>query len=121
MSGSKQDHPALHRAYQLESLLRVPVSYTHLDVYKRQTLWEAGLSLADVSGEDDMLTRFDMALIGRSLALRGEALFLIRETGLIPCTDWDLSTRNSKPVAYRVTVAEAGGGRTCLLYTSRCV
>lgn len=23
MSGSKQDHPALHRAYQLESLLRV--------------------------------------------------------------------------------------------------
>lgn len=76
------------------------------------TLWEAGLSLADVSGADDMLTRFDMALIGRSLALRGEALFLIRETGLIPCTDWDLSTRNSKPVAYRVTVAEAGGGRT---------
>ncbi|QCO57632.1 phage portal protein (plasmid) [Pseudorhodobacter turbinis] len=75
------------------------------------TLWESGLALADVSGTD-MLTRACMALSARSLALRGEALFLIRETGLIPCTDWDLKTRNSKPTAYRVTVAEAGGGRS---------
>jgi len=75
------------------------------------TLWESGLALADVSGTT-LLTRADMALSARSLALRGEALFLIRETGLIPCTDWELRTRNSKPTAYRVTVAEAGGGRS---------
>ncbi|WP_281803977.1 phage portal protein [Methylocystis echinoides] len=53
-----------------------------------------------------------MALIARALALRGEALFLIREGGLVPCSDWDVSTRNGKPSAYRASVSEAGGGRT---------
>jgi len=75
------------------------------------TLWESGLALADVSGTT-LLSRAAMALSARSLALRGEALFLIRDSGLIPCTDWELRTRNSKPTAYRVTVAEAGGGRS---------
>jgi len=73
------------------------------------TLWESGLALADVSGTT-LLSRAAMALSARSLALRGEALFLIRDSGLIPCTDWELRTRNSKPTAYRVTVAEAGAG-----------
>lgn len=75
------------------------------------SLWEGGLSLADVDGTD-LLTRHVMALVGRSLALRGEAVFLIRERGLIPCADWDLSTRDGIPRAYRVSVSEAGGGRT---------
>lgn len=75
------------------------------------SLWENGFAMADVSGTD-MLTRRDMALIGRSLGLRGEAVFLIRESGLVPCSDWDLTTRNGKPTAYRVSVSEAGGGRT---------
>jgi len=46
------------------------------------------------------------------VALRGEALFLIRETGLVPCSDWDLSTRDGVPRAYRVSISEAGGGNT---------
>ena len=46
------------------------------------------------------------------MALRGEALFLIRETGLVPCSDWDLSTRDGVPRAYRVSISEAGGGNT---------
>jgi hypothetical protein len=53
-----------------------------------------------------------MALAARSLALRGEALFLIRDDGLVPVSDWDLSTRNGRPRAYRVSVSEAGGGRS---------
>ncbi|WP_084421839.1 phage portal protein [Henriciella litoralis] len=75
------------------------------------SLWESGLSLADVKGTD-LLDRRSLALSGRSLALRGEALFLIRDDGLVPCSDWDLRTRNARPTAYRVSVSEAGGGRT---------
>lgn len=75
------------------------------------SLWEGGFALADVDGTD-LLDRRSLALIGRSLALRGEVVFLIRETGLVPCADWDLSTRDGKPVAYRVSISEAGGGRS---------
>jgi hypothetical protein len=75
------------------------------------SLWEHGFALADVAGTT-LIGRRELALIGRSLALRGEALFLIREGGLIPCADWDLRTRDGVPTAYRVSVSEAGGGRT---------
>lgn len=75
------------------------------------SLWEGGMAMADVTGTN-MLDRRSLALIGRSAALRGEAVFLIRDDGLIPCSDWDLSTRNGKPVAYRVSISEAGGGTT---------
>lgn len=74
------------------------------------SLWESGLSLADVTGTD-MIDRRMMALCGRSLALRGEAVFLIRDR-LIPATDWDISTRNGIPRAYRVGIPEIGGGRS---------
>lgn len=73
------------------------------------SLWEHGLSLADVTGFD--LDRRTLALAGRSLALRGEAVFLMRDR-LIPVADWDLSTRNGDPRAYRVSISEAGGGTT---------
>lgn len=73
------------------------------------SLWEGALGLADVQGTD-LMTRRTMALCARSLALRGEAVFLIRDNGLVPCSDWDLSTRDGVPRAYRVSVSEAGGG-----------
>lgn len=73
------------------------------------SLWEAGLSLSDVRGTD-MLDRRTMAITARALALRGECVFLIRDR-LIPCTDWDLSTRYGQPRAYRVGLPEIGGGR----------
>lgn len=73
------------------------------------SLWESGLSLADVKGTD-LLTRRMLALAARSLALRGEAVFLIRDR-LVPVTDWDLSTRNGEPHAYRLGIPEIGGGR----------
>ncbi len=74
------------------------------------SLWEGALSLADVSGTD-LLDRRSLALAARSVALRGEAVFLIRDS-LIPCSDWDLRTRNGIPTAYRLSISEAGGGRT---------
>ena len=48
------------------------------------SLWEGAFALADVSGTD-ILDRRSLALIARSLALRGEAVFVIDDTGLIPC------------------------------------
>ncbi|HRO13302.1 hypothetical protein [Amaricoccus sp.] len=75
------------------------------------SLWESAFAIATVEGTD-LLDRRTMAMLARSLALRGEALFLIREEGLVPASDWDLSTRNGRPRAYRVSVSEAGGGRS---------
>lgn len=75
------------------------------------TLWENGLSVADVEGTD-LLTRRTLAIAGRMLALRGEALFYITDDTLIPVSDWDLSTRLSRPSAYRLTLPDVGGGRT---------
>ena len=79
------------------------------------SMWEHGLSVADVNGTD-ILTKRHLALAARSLARRGEAVFLIDDTGLVPCSDWDMSTRNAKPRAYRVSIPEIGGAgaRTAL-------
>lgn len=74
-------------------------------------LWQGGLSLADVAGTD-LLTPRVLALVGRALALRGEAVFVIRDDRLVPCSDWDLTTRLSEPVAYRVGIPDTGGATT---------
>jgi len=75
------------------------------------SLWENGLSLSDVSGTD-MLTRRILALTARALALHGEAVFLIGDTGLVPASDWNLKTRDGVPIAYRLTFPDAGGGES---------
>lgn len=75
------------------------------------SLWENGFALADVVGID-LLDRRTMAMIGRSLALRGECVFLIRDDALVPCSDWDLRTIDGRPSAYRLSISEAGGGTT---------
>jgi hypothetical protein len=74
------------------------------------SLWEGCFALADVTGTN-LLTRAHMAMMARGLALRGEAVFLIDGGVLVPVADWDLSTRNGIPRAYRCSVSEAGGGR----------
>ena len=75
------------------------------------SLWEGAFALADVTGTT-ALDRQTMAMLGRSIALNGEAVFLIGDMGLIPVTDWDLTTRNGTPRAYRLSIPEAGGGRS---------
>ncbi|MFO1153683.1 MAG: hypothetical protein U1E42_08485 [Rhodospirillales bacterium] len=74
------------------------------------SLWENGFALADVQGTD-LLTRRVMAIIGRSLALKGEFLAIIDSNSLIPCSAWDVSTKNGYPSAYRAQIAEANGAR----------
>src|SRR5260370_22675505 len=75
------------------------------------SLWENGFSLADVEGTD-LLDRWNMGLIGRSLALRGESVWYITPDRLVPCSDWDLRTRFGEPTAYRLSIPEAGGGQS---------
>jgi len=75
------------------------------------SLWEGGFAMADVTGTG-LLTRQTMARIARSAALRGEAVYLIGDEGLVPVTDWDLTTRLGRPRAYRLSLPEAGGGRS---------
>jgi len=75
------------------------------------SLWEGAYAMAEVTGTD-LLTRRAMALAGRALALRGECVFLIRETGLVPCADWDVATRDGVPRTYRLSLPDAGGGRS---------
>lgn len=75
------------------------------------SLWEGGLSLADVRGTD-LLTPFHLALAARALALRGECVFYMTDDRLIPASDWDLTTRLSRPVAYRLGLPDTGGGKS---------
>lgn len=75
------------------------------------SLWEHGFSIAEVRGAST-LTPSTLALLGRSLGIRGEAVFLIGDDRLTPAADWDVSTRNGAPVAYRLSLPEAGGGRS---------
>jgi hypothetical protein len=58
-------------------------------------LWQNGFAIAEVSGTD-MLDRRTMAMIGRALAVRGEFVALIDGDTLVPASDWDVRTRNSK-------------------------
>jgi phage portal protein BeeE len=73
------------------------------------SLWENSFALANVTGSDAFDPRL-LALVGRALAVRGEMVFLIDGDELVPCSDWDLRTKNARPTAYRVSIPEAGGG-----------
>mgnify|MGYP005846153909 CR=1 FL=1 len=75
------------------------------------SLWQGGFAMADVEGTD-LLNRQIMAMTARIIALRGEAVYLITDQGLVPATDWEVTTRNSQPRAYRLSLPEAGGGRS---------
>lgn len=75
------------------------------------SLWESALAMADVQGTR-FLDRRTMAMLARSLALRGEFVGLIDGAGITPASDWDLSTRRGQPRAYRLSISEAGGGTT---------
>ncbi len=75
------------------------------------SLWENALARADVSGTDMLSPRL-LALIARSLALRGEFVAWLGGDGMTPASDWDLSTTLSTPRAYRLSLPDVGGGRS---------
>ena len=75
------------------------------------SLWEGAFAMADCSARD-LLTRRHMALIGRALALRGEAILYIDGGRLAPAFDWEVITRNGEPRAYRLGIPDTGSGRS---------
>jgi len=75
------------------------------------SLWENAFAMAAVSGTD-ILDRRTLALAARALAIRGEAVFLIRDGRLVPASDWDVATVDGFPRAYRLSIPDAGGGRS---------
>ena len=116
-----------------------PVSYTHLDVYKRQQLTLGGFAVADVDsfGEDVSVTVRLYSDAGHTtLANAGTqgTLILGATTGLT-----SFSGNNSNTITLTGSLAEVqdalnalkfagvanyngtGVGNSCLLYTSRCV
>jgi hypothetical protein len=99
----------LHRS----SVLRGPSGIAEMTatVQTCVSLWESAISMALVRGTDLLKPR-ELALLGRSLALKGEAVFLIGDDMLIPVSDWELSTADAKARAYRLTIAEIDGPRT---------
>lgn len=75
------------------------------------SMWESAFAMADCSAQD-LLTRRHMALIARSMALRGEVILHIDGARLVPAFDWEVITRGSEPRAYRLGIPETGGGRS---------
>ena len=78
-------------------------------------LWERAFATADVTDSwRSIVSPRRLGLIGRSLAIRGQFVALIDARGgeitLTPATDWDVSTKGGEPVAYRLSIPEAGGG-----------
>ena len=78
-------------------------------------LWERAFATADVTDRwRSIVSPRRLGLIGRALAIRGQFVALIDAKGgeinLTPATDWEVSTRGGEPVAYRLSVPEAGGG-----------
>ena len=74
------------------------------------SLWEHGLAQAETSV--GVLTPEILGMAGRSLGFCGEALFVMRGDRLVPAHSWTVTTKGSRPVAYRVVVPDTGGGRS---------
>ena len=68
-----------------------PYTGEFLSTWTAHTPAETNVVLAETSGAQQDWSRTTMR--ERSVALRGEALFLIRDEGLVPCSDWDIATR----------------------------
>lgn len=72
------------------------------------SLWANGLSMAET--ESDLLTPEVLASMGRQLAAEGNSVWLITPQGLVPVSDYSLTTLDSRPRAYRVTIPGILGG-----------
>ena len=81
-------------------------------VQARVGLWESGLSVAEVDGAGDLLTPSTLALVARTVALRGEFVALIDGDRLVPAMDHDATTSGGRPRAYRLSLPESGGARS---------
>lgn len=71
------------------------------------TLWANGLSMAETDSE--LLTPEVLASIGRQLATEGNSVWHITPMGLVPVSEYDLTTLDGKARAYRLSIPEIHG------------
>src|SRR5699024_6204740 len=72
-------------------------------------LWENGISQSKVTGTD-LLTPRLLATVARQLGLRGDAVVYLPT--MTVASQWDISTSNGAPTAYRLTIPETTGGKS---------
>ncbi len=70
-------------------------------------LWSNGLAMSDTDSE--LLTPEVLASMGRQLATEGNSVWHITPMGLVPVSEYDLSTRDGQPSAYRLTIPDIRG------------
>ena len=99
-----------------------PVSYTHLDVYKRQRYVLGDIKLHMLSAPSLPITPYNI-FDGKRAALTGAAYGLLFGAGLIllyGCTR--RTVRREEEIASKLHLLCLGTlPKVCLLYTSRCV
>lgn len=70
-------------------------------------LWANGLSMAET--DSDLLTPEVLASMGRQLATEGNSVWYIAPMGLVPVSEYDLTTSEGKPKGYRLTIPDIRG------------
>lgn len=70
-------------------------------------LWANGLSMAETDSE--LLTPEVLASMGRQLATEGNSVWHITPMGLVPVSEYDLTTSEGKPKGYRLTIPDIRG------------
>lgn len=71
------------------------------------SLWANGLAMADTDAE--IFTPEVLASIGRELATVGNSVWYIGPDGLVPVFEWDVTTEQGRPRAYRLSVPDIRG------------
>ena len=70
-------------------------------------LWANGLSMAETDSE--WLTPEVLASMGRQLATEGNSVWHVTPMGLVPVSEYDLTTSEGKPKGYRLTIPDIRG------------
>ena len=70
-------------------------------------LWANGLSMAETDSE--LLTPAVLASMGRQLATEGNSVWHITPAGLVPVSEFDLTTSDGAPKGYRLTIPDIRG------------
>lgn len=71
------------------------------------SLWSNGLSMAVTDSE--LLTPEVLASMGRQLATEGNSVWHITPMGLVPVSEYSLTTVDGKPKGYRLTIPDIRG------------
>ena len=92
-----------------------PVSYTHLDVYKRHDVPWGRVFRVDTQGRFELIAEYDGEPNGLKIHQDGRIFIADYARGIMLL---DPQTGSVKPVLERVHLERL---KACLLYTSRCV